>query len=337
MDLMPEQVLSRWFAALVVSTLLSTRGYALDIERPNVKSFIDKLVSTHQFERAALERDLTAAETKQAILDAISRPAEKTIPWFEYRERFLIDKRIKLGQSFHIEHQAMLDKLAAQGAPVAEILAIIGVETFYGQNTGRYRVLDALATLGFDYPPRSDFFLYELEEFFLLGRELKLPVTQPLGSYAGAMGAPQFMPHSYRGFALDGDEDGKVDLWNSWNDVLASIANYLNKHGWRAGEPVLALATLSSSDTSPFSIGDVVLNETVGSLKKKGVSFATLLPDTAPAVLLSLQGKDGPEYRVGFNNFYVITRYNRSPLYANAVYDLGQAIVAPAIPVTNAR
>ena len=334
---MPKQTLSRCIAVLSLYMLLTHPAHALDIERPNVKSFIDKLVSTHQFERAALERDLTAAETKQAILDAISRPAEKTIPWFEYRERFLIDKRIKLGQSFQIEHQAMLNKLAAQGAPVAEILAIIGVETFYGQNTGRYRVLDALATLGFDYPPRSDFFLYELEEFFLLGRELKLPVTQPLGSYAGAMGAPQFMPHSYRGFALDGDADGKVDLWNSWNDVLASIANYLNKHGWSAGEPVLALATLSSSDTSPFSIGDVVLNETVGSLKKKGVSFVTLLPDTAPAVLLSLQGKEGPEYRVGFNNFYVITRYNRSPLYANAVYDLGQAIVAPVTPVTNAR
>ncbi len=334
---MPKQTLSRCIAVLSLYMLLTHPAHALDIERPNVKSFIDKLVSTHQFERAALERDLTAAETKQAILDAISRPAEKTIPWFEYRERFLIDKRIKLGQSFQVEHQSMLNKLAAQGAPVAEILAIIGVETFYGQNTGRYRVLDALATLGFDYPPRSDFFLYELEEFFLLGRELKLPVTQPLGSYAGAMGAPQFMPHSYRGFALDGDADGKVDLWNSWNDVLASIANYLNKHGWRAGEPVLAPATLSSSDTSPFSIGDVVLNETVGSLKKKGVSFATLLPDTAPAVLLSLQGKDGPEYRVGFNNFYVITRYNRSPLYANAVYDLGQAIVTPVTPVTNAR
>jgi membrane-bound lytic murein transglycosylase B len=193
-------------------------------------------------------------------------------------------------------------------------------------------VLDALATLGFDYPPRSDFFLMELEEYFLMCREQTLDPTVLPGSYAGAMGSPQFMPHSVRGFAVDYNADGKVDLWNNWNDVLASVANYLKQHGWRAGEPVLATATLSSSDTSPFSIGDVVLNETVGSLKAKGVKFTTSLPDTAPAVLLSLQGVDGPEYRVGFNNFYVITRYNRSPLYANAVYDLGQALTAPSPP-----
>jgi membrane-bound lytic murein transglycosylase B len=324
---MLKHSLSRWFAALSMSALLSTTANAIDIDRLEVRNFIDKLVSTHHFERAALERDLRAAETKQSILDAISRPAEKTIPWFEYRARFLIDKRIQLGKTFQQQHQATLNKLAADGAPVAEMLAILGVETFYGQNTGRYRVLDALATLGFNYPPRSDFFLYELEEFFLLGRQLKLDVTIPLGSYAGAMGSPQFMPHSYRQFAVDGDGNGKVDLWSNWDDVLFSIANYLKQHGWRAGEPVLSLAQLSSSDTSPFSIGDVTLNETVSSLKAKGVRFTTSLPDSAPAVLLALQGKDGVEYRVGFNNFYAITRYNRSPLYANAVYDLGQAII----------
>jgi membrane-bound lytic murein transglycosylase B len=204
------------------------------------------------------------------------------------------------------------------------------VETMYGQITGRYRVLDALATLGFDYPPRKDFFLYELEQFMLMTREQKLAPTALLGSYAGAMGPPQFMPHSYRDFGVDGSGDGKVDLWANWNDVLASIANYLKQHGWRVGEPVVADATLSSADTSNFTLGDVALNETVGSLRSKGVKFTTTLPETAPAVLLSLQGKDGPEYRVGFNNFYVITRYNRSPLYANAVNDLGLAITAAA-------
>ncbi|MGD9842261.1 MAG: lytic murein transglycosylase B [Steroidobacteraceae bacterium] len=323
---MPKQLLARYMAALFLSTALAIPAQAIDIERPEVNNFINKLVTTRQFDRAALERDLRAAETKQSILDAISRPAEKTIPWFEYHDRFLTDKRIKSGKVFQQQHQSMLNKLTTEGAPIAEILAILGVETSYGQNTGRYRVLDALATLGFDYPPRSDFFSYELEEFFLLSRELKLDATQPLGSYAGAMGSPQFMPHSYRQFAVDGDADGKIDLWNSWDDVLASIANYLKQHGWRAGEPVLALAQLDSSDTSAFSIGDVSLNESVGSLKAKGVRFATSLPDTAPAVLLALQSENGTEYRVGFNNFYVITRYNRSPLYANAVYDLGQAI-----------
>ena len=327
-DLMKLQLLTQCIAVSALSLTLSSQAQAIDIARPEVRAFIDKMVNTHQFNRTEVERDLKSAETIQSILTAISKPAEKTIPWFEYRERFLIEKRINLGKSFRQEHQAILETLAAQGAPVPEILAILGVETFYGQNTGRYRVLDALATLGFDYPPRSDFFLSELEQLFLLSRELKLSVTQPLGSYAGAMGSPQFMPHSYRQFAVDGNADGKVDLWASWDDVLASIANYLKQNGWHSGEPVLAEAQLSSSDTSLFTIGDVTLNETVHSLKAKGVRFSTSLSDSAPAVLIALQGKDGPEYRVGFNNFYVITRYNRSPLYANAVYDLGQAITA---------
>ena len=303
-------------------------AHAIDTDRPDVQRFIDKLVSKHQFDRTTVQQELRAAQSIQPILTAISKPAEKTIPWHEYRARFLIDKRIQLAKAFEEEHRPMLNKLAAEGAPVAEILGILGVETSYGQNTGRYRVLDALTTLGFDYPPRSDFFQYELEEFFLMTRELKIDIKQPLGSYAGAMGSPQFMPHSYRQFAVDGDQDGHIDLWNSWDDILASVANYLKQHGWHADEPVLATAQLSSSDTSAFTIGDVTLNETVGSLRSKGVKFATSLPNNAPAVLIALEGKDGPEYRVGFNNFYVITRYNRSPLYANAVYDLGRAITA---------
>jgi len=318
----------RYSTIFSLLTLTCCTAHAIDIERPEVKTFIDKLVTKYQFGRTEVQQTLQAAESNPSILAAISKPAEKTIPWHEYRARFLIEKRISQGQAFRKEHEAMIKKLTAAGAPVAEILGILGVETSYGQNTGRYRVLDALATLGFDYPPRSDFFLYELEEYFLLGRELKLDIKQPLGSYAGAMGSPQFMPHSYRQFAVDGDTDGHIDLWNSWDDILASVANYLHQHGWRAGEPVLAHAQLSSSDTSEFTIGDVTLNETVASLKAKGVKFVTNLPDTAPAVLIALEGKDGPEYRVGFNNFYVITRYNRSPLYANAVYDLGQIITA---------
>lgn len=326
---MPKNIVSRWLIALALG-LSGTQALALDIERSEVRDFIDRMVSTYQFDRSQLQVTLRGADTKQAILDAISRPAEKTIPWFEYRERFLTDKRISLGRSFQQQHQDMLDRLAANGAPVAEILGILGVETQYGATTGRYRVLDALATLGFDYPPRAEFFRYELEHFLLLMRELQLPASQPLGSYAGAMGAPQFMPHSYREFAVDGDADGRIDLWNSWDDVLASIANYLRQHGWRSGEPVVTDAVLTSMDTSDFTLGDVTLNETVGSLRTKGVRFETSLPESAPAVLLSLQGKDGPLYRVGFNNFYVITRYNRSPLYANTVYDLGQQLTGSA-------
>jgi membrane-bound lytic murein transglycosylase B len=324
---MPTQILFRYSVLLMIGLLSNVPAHAVDIKRSDVSAFIDKMVSSYQFDRAQLENTLRGAETKQSILDAISRPAEKTAPWFEYRDRFLIDKRINRGKSFQQEHQAMLSKLAAEGAPVAEILGILGVETSYGEVTGKYRVLDALATLGFDYPPRSEFFRYELEQFLLLSREQNVASSVPLGSYAGAMGSPQFMPHSYRQFGADGNGDGKVDLWNNWDDVLASIANYLKQFGWRSGEPVVADAVLTSIDTSAFTLGDVTLNETVASLRAKGVKFTTTLPDTAPAVLLSLQGKDGPVYRVGFNNFYVITRYNRSPLYANTVYDLGQLIV----------
>jgi membrane-bound lytic murein transglycosylase B len=323
---MPKFAFAKGMMWLLISTL-ATQAHAIDVQRVEVREFIDRMVSTYQFERPQLEQILRAAETKQAILEAMSRPAEKTTPWFEYRERFLLDKRINKGRSFMQTHQAILNKLASEGAPVAEILGILGVETQYGEITGRYRVLDALTTLGFDYPPRGEFFRYELEHFLLLTRTLQLPATQLLGSYAGAMGAPQFMPHSYREYAVDGDGDGKIDLWNSWDDVLASVANYLKQYGWRAGEPVVTDAVLTSIDTSAFTLGDVTLNETVSSLRAKGVRFATGLPDSAPAVLLSLQGKNGPVYRVGFNNFYVITRYNRSPLYANAVYDLGQMIV----------
>ncbi len=306
--------------------MLGVNANAIDIERPEVRAFIDKLVNTHKFDRSTVENALQAANTMQPILDAISKPAERTIPWHEYQGRFLVEKRIELAKSFQKDHAEMLNKLTEQGAPIPEVLAILGVETYYGQNTGRYRVLDALATLGFDYPPRSAFFLYELEEFFLLTRELKMDTTQPLGSYAGAMGSPQFMPHSYRQFGVDGNSDGNIDLWTQWDDILASVANYLKQHGWKTGEPVLALAEYTPAEPLPYSLGEITLNETVASLKKKGVQFSTSLPDTAPATLIVLEGKEGAEYRVGFNNFYVITRYNRSPLYANAVYDLGQVI-----------
>jgi len=308
---------------------ISAPAHALDTERADVSAFINIMVEQHQFSRTDMTAFMRAADSKQSILDAISRPAEKTVPWYEYRARFMNARRINKGQQFLADHQDMFEQLKKNGAPVAEILGILGVETQFGEITGRFRVLDALSTLAFDYPPRKDFFLDELMQFFLMCREEKMNPLEPQGSYAGAMGAPQFMPHSVRQFGVDYNADGKVDLWNNWDDVLASVANYLLQHGWHAGEPVVADATLSTSDTSDFTIGDVTLNETVGSLHSKGVQFVTSLPDSAPAVLLALRGENGPVYRVGFNNFYVITRYNRSPLYANAVHDLGQAILTP--------
>lgn len=302
----------------------SAPAQAFDIKRPEVRSFIETMTREHGFEKARLEALLKSAETKQPILDAISRPAERVVPWHEYRDRFLTERRINQGADFWLEHGEKLKQIPdPQLARV--IVGILGVETSYGRITGRYKVLDALVTLGFDYPPRAAFFLSELREFLLLSREEKVDPASALGSYAGAMGAAQFISSSYRKWAVDGDGDGHRDLWNSWDDVVASIANYLTDHGWADGQPVVVNATLDDADLSRFDI-KLALNETVQSLREKGVRFETELPPDAPAMLVVGQGKEGPVYRVGFNNFYVITRYNRSPMYAMAVYDLGEAV-----------
>jgi membrane-bound lytic murein transglycosylase B len=310
-------------APLFLSAVASP-ALAFDIKRPEVRSFIDTMTREHGFEKAKLEALLKTAETKQPILDAISRPAERVVPWWEYRERFLTEKRINQGADFWVGHGEKLKQIPdPQLANV--VVGILGVETSFGRITGKYKVLDALVTLGFDYPPRGEFFLGELKEFLLLSREEKVDPATVLGSYAGAMGAAQFISSSYRKWAVDGDGDGHRDLWHSWDDVIGSIANYLGDNGWVNGQPVAVDATLSNPDLSRFDI-KLALNETVQSLRDKGVKFATDLPPDAPAMLVVGQGKDGPLYRVGFNNFYAITRYNRSPMYAMAVHDLGEAI-----------
>jgi membrane-bound lytic murein transglycosylase B len=299
---------------------------ALDLSRPEVRAFIEETSRNLGFERQQLEALLAQAETKQPILDAISRPAERVVPWHEYRDRFLTEKRILQGADFWVAHGETLQRISDPNV-AASVVGILGVETSFGRITGRYRVLDALATLAFDYPPRSEFFRGELQQFLLLSREEAVDPKTALGSYAGAMGAPQFISSSYRNFAVDGDGNGRRDLWNSWDDVISSVANYLLVYGWREGEPVVVVATLASADLSRFDTSKLALNETVQSLRDKGVRFETSLPADAPALLIVAQGKDGPVYRVGFNNFYVLTRYNRSPMYAMAVHDLGQAIL----------
>lgn len=298
---------------------------AFERSRADVKSFIDDTAKEFDLDRKTIADLLAQAESKQAILDAISRPAERTIPWFEYRDRFLVERRIQQGADFWSANARSLDNVRDPGI-AATISGILGVETSYGRITGRYRVLDALATLAFDYAPRAPFFRGELQQFLLMARDEHIDPKTALGSYAGAMGIPQFIPTSYRRYAIDGNGDGKRDLWSSWEDVIASVANYLRVHGWREGEPVVVNATLADTDLSRFNLATIELNETVRSLREKGVTFATQQPDDAPAMLVVLQGKDGPEYRVGFNNFYVITRYNRSTMYALAVHELGGAI-----------
>jgi membrane-bound lytic murein transglycosylase B len=314
-------------ALLLAGSLFAPPLLALDTARPDVRAFIDEMVAKHGMDRAELDRLFAAVDTKQAILDAISRPAERTIPWFEYRERFLTPQRIQKGVAFWQQHRERLAAVTAAGLPAQMAIGILGVETSFGEITGRYRVIDALSTLAFDYPPRSPFFRGELEQFLLLIREEAVDPLKAVGSYAGAMGAPQFMPTSYRKWAVDADADGHRDLWSSWDDVIGSIANYFKDHGWRTGEPVSVPATLADPDLSRFTVG-IELNETIRSLKDKGVSFDIDLPPDTPALLVVGEGRSGPEYRVGFNNFFVITRYNRSPMYAMAVYDLGQAIAS---------
>jgi membrane-bound lytic murein transglycosylase B len=204
----------------------------------------------------------------------------------------------------------------------------VGVETFYGENTGSHRVIDALSTLAFDYPRRSEFFRKELEQYLILARDESLDPLVPRGSYAGAMGIPQFMPSSVMRYAVDGDGDGHRDLWNDWADVFASVGNYLKEHGWRPGEPVMVAADVSQANLDGLATGKLDLAETVRSLRDRGVKFSTELPADSPAALVALPRAEGPEYRVGFTNYYAITRYNRSALYASAVNDLAAALGA---------
>jgi len=301
---------------------------AIDPARADVARFIAAMNQQHGFPVEALAQLFNQVESKGFILQAIAKPAERTLRWDEYRPRFVLERRIARGVEVFGQYQDELERAeAATGVPIDIMLGIVGVETFYGENVGKHRVIDALSTLAFDYPPRQEFFSKELEQFLVMTREEGLDALRPVGSYAGAMGLPQFMPSSFRAYALDGDADGRRDLWNDWADVFLSVGNYLKVHGWRAGEPVLAFADATDARLEGID-PKLALTETVGSLRARGLRFATRLPDSAPAMLITLRLASGTEYRVGFTNFYAITRYNRSQMYASAVSDLADAIAA---------
>ncbi len=292
-----------------------------------MQKFINTMVEEHSYDRTSLVNALQAAESKQSILDAISKPAEKTLTWQAYRNIFLKPKRITAGAKFWREHEDELQRISQKTGVSCEILVgIIGVETYFGRITGNYRVIDALATLAFDYPPRSKFFTRELEQYLLLVREEGMPATEATGSYAGAMGAPQFMPSSYRAYAVDSSDDGKRDIWSNWSDVIGSVANYFVAHGWRADEEIVTQATLGPDWKGALPKNTLKPSETVSSLSQQGVMFSTGLPADNKSQLLTLQGADGDQHWVGFHNFFVITRYNRSVMYALAVHQLGQEI-----------
>jgi membrane-bound lytic murein transglycosylase B len=300
---------------------------AFDTEREDVRAFLDAMGERHGLDRNYVRTVLADGRSQQKILDAISRPAEKVKPWSEYRAIFITPERIAAGEKFWAEHRDRLARISRDtGVPAEYIAAIVGVETYFGRITGSYRVVDALGTLAFDYPPRSKFFRSELEQLFLLARDERLDINTLVGSYAGAMGPPQFIPSSYRAYAVDGDGDGQRDLLNSWDDILASIANYFVEHGWEPGEPVVAAGSLEPGSPAPDGANSLKLSDTVASLQRRGVVAPIGIGGQTPALLVSLDGAQGPEYWIGFKNFYVITRYNRSVMYALAVHQLGEAL-----------
>jgi len=325
------QALRSQHLLLCVAFLLPITVSAIDTQRDDVQQFVDTLVTQDGFDRAYVEAMLADSEIQQSILDAMSRPAESVMLWHDYRDIFMTDERIAAGVEFYSEHEETLDRISSEtGVPPQMILGIIGVESYFGRITGKHRVLDALATLGFDYPPRSKFFSSELNQAFMLAREEDIDLLELKGSYAGAIGPPQFIPSSYRAYAVDGDGDGRRDLANNWDDILASVANYFVAHKWRAGQPVAALATVKEGATDiPLNEG-LKLQSTVGKLSSAGVYFPGELDDSAAAGVWRLDGKDGDEYWVGFDNLYVITRYNRSVMYALAAWELGDSIVLEA-------
>jgi membrane-bound lytic murein transglycosylase B len=299
-----------------------------DLDRADIREFVEATAAAQKMAPLDVYRLLAKAEPQPKIIELISKPAEKVSPWYEYRARFITDQRVTEGAQFLQEHRKRLEKAHKETGVAPEyVVAIIGVETYYGRITGKYRVLDALATLAFDYPPRSEFFRSELQQFIALSREEKVDPLTALGSYAGAMGASQFMPSSYRRYAVDGSNDNQRDLFADWDDIIASVANYFKAHGWVADGPVLADAVLQPDAPVVADPGNLSLNETVAGLKAKGVDFDPAAQGAnTPVLLVPAETPLGPSYRVGFKNFEVITRYNRSIRYAMAVHDLAQTI-----------
>ena len=291
----------------------------------DLNSFVSELTAQGH-DRAHLEALLYKRTPTQTILNAISRPAEGK-PWHQYHPIFLTDQRIKGGLKFWRDNEALLAKAEQQyQVPAQIIVAIIGVETMYGGNMGKFSVVDALYTLGFHYPPRADFFRSELAHMFTLAQEEGWDVTKPLGSYAGAMGMGQFIPSSYRNFAVDFDGDGKRDLFTNKADAIGSVANYFHKHHWHHGAPV-TLQVSVKGDVSAFIQKGLDLNQTAGQLRRAGVQIQPMIADDTPVRLFAFDLADGSkEYWLALNNFYVITRYNRSPLYAMAVYQLSESL-----------
>lgn len=330
---MKKRFLGLLFASSVAFIAPTQASY---LESNDAQALIKELAA-EGLDAAHVRSILGEAKYQQRIIDAISKPAERTLTWGDYRKIFIQPDRVAQGVEFWQQNQAELSAAEEKyGVPASIITAIIGVETRYGRHAGNWKAIDALATLGFDYPPRAAFFRKELKELFLLEKEAGIDIREVKGSYAGALGTPQFIPSSYRAYAVDGDGDGKIDLINNNADVIHSVANYFAKHRWQKDLPVAAKALLNNNaDTSIFSTEyapSITLSDAVKagappiSCATKREKFCYDLPASTKIAPLVLDGAEGDEYWLVTHNFYVITRYNHSRLYAMAVFQLSRAI-----------
>lgn len=324
--------LSPWCILTLTSALcaISVPVFAGDgiAGRSQVQAFIHEMEVRHGFKKQTLNQLFQRVVIDEKVLEAMAKPAEAK-PWHQYRKIFLTDARIQGGLAFWERHEGALSAVGARyGVPPEMIVAIIGIETNYGDRTGDHRVIDALSTLAFEYPKRAKFFRRELADFLLLCRAEGIDPLLPQGSYAGAMGIPQFMPSSYRRHAADLDGDGRRDIWHNSADAIASVANYFSAHGWQTGEEVAAPADVSGTGFHPLLGPDLKPKRRIGELRKIGVHSRVPLPERTRAKLLELKEAEGYSYWLTLENFYVISRYNHSPLYAMAAYQLSRELLA---------
>ena len=315
--------------ALVLTLALCApaAGQASYAERPEVQAFVRDLVKRHGFAEGELKRVFARVQRTDPVLEAIARPAERVRSWEDYRTMLLTERRANEGLEFWKKYRRTLERAEKKyGVPPEYVVAIIGVETFYGRNTGSWRVVEALTTLAFDYPPRAGFFRNELEQYLLFARNAGIDVFSVRGSYAGAMGLPQFMPSSARAYAVDFDGNGHIDLLKSRVDAIGSVANFLKVHGWQRDADVLLEARVAGEAWRPYADGYEPKHSMLA-LREAGVQFDSPQPAGASVALIELTSAERPsDFRVGLRNFYVITRYNRSAMYATAVADLARQL-----------
>ncbi len=300
--------------------------FANMLERPAVNDFIHTMAAKHDYDRQALRQIFAKVMLSERIIAAISKPAEG-LPWYKYKAIFLTPDRIRQGAGFWHSHRAVLQRAhETYGVPIEIMVAIIGVETRYGKNKGTYKVIDSLSTLAFNYPKRSPFFTRELEHYLLLTQEQGIDPHALKGSYAGAMGIPQFISSSYRAYAVDFDDDGKINIWDNPADAIGSVGNYFARHGWQPGEPVIIRADVGDTNVQPFITRGLEPDSRLARLVNNGIKPQAVISEAVSVKLLRFENKDDFEYWLALKNFYVITRYNHSALYAMAVYQLAGQI-----------